>query len=501
MTSDNTSVEVSQPTIATASSAVESTTEPSPLVEEVVQPKSLITPRSVQNHTSANMEVVKTTEDTPKDLKAKILNNKDSLIWFDYNKAKFIGNNNETVPVIGTKVVNDKYNFKHTILKEGMTFEQEIKNHPFLEGARIKLEVSRLLPFTGAEEFKNRLEKYNKDNPNKKFDLSSTDMDQLSKNTYLWDHNKDKRIEKGKEAEIVLRDADRKWSNLFNALNNGEKVVNDNYNSDSLKKSINLPNSVLGSINEAANIGAEFKITLVTKDGKEEAVTLIAADAEEANYSEAIIFKTEGDNWKKLADIGFKGNISDKRWSAKPGEKEVSKKTPENSLDEDVHRHTEPVIEENKQNGLEEFIELNYKYFKKNLSNNNEKINFDKAKEMARNQTKFPKEWSNPDHIKKLVEFAKELAKSDSKHWRVNDKGTVTRTYYDTFKTRFEDDENKILRPALVRTPAAAWVSPSENGGLGTKWFGPVLTAQDYRTVPIIYSENTKEFGIYIAST
>lgn len=90
--------------------------------------------------------------------------------------------------------------------------------------------------------------------------------------------------------------------------------------------------------------------------------------------------------------------------------KKFQKKTPENSLDEDVHRHTEPVIEENKQNGLEEFIELNYKYFEKNLSNNNEKINFDKAKEMARNQTKIPKEWSDTNkYIKGKYQNGEEI--------------------------------------------------------------------------------------------
>ncbi|KPJ21826.1 MucBP domain-containing protein [Streptococcus phocae] len=463
-------------------------TPPSPVATNVAPSEAVVAEPMME---AADVSALPAETGSTSDLDKSILNDKQSLIWFDYNAATLL--TEETPPA------NGKYTFKHTVLKEGMIFEQEIKDHPFLAGAKIRVEVTALKPFTGTEEFKNRLDKYNNEHPEQKLEISPENMENLSKNMFLWDHNKDKgRISKGAAADIVLRDADRKWSNLFNALNNGVKIDNVDYDKEGIKNSINIPDSVLGSINEAANIGAEFKITLIKADGTSDKVTLIAADAEEANYSEAILFNTKGDGWKKLAEISFEGTISDKKWSKKPGQKELSKPTPIDSTDEDVHTSQVVAISDKHQKGNEEFIELNYLYGK---TKEGEEVSFENAKAYAKDKTKLPETWSKPEHISKLITFAKELAVSDAEHWSIDDKETVTRTYYDTLKTRFQDDEIKILRPAHIQTPAVAWISPEADGGLGTQWFGPVLTAQDYRTVPIIYSENTDAFGIYIAST
>ncbi|WP_025728185.1 CshA/CshB family fibrillar adhesin-related protein [Atopobacter phocae] len=415
-----------------------------------------------------------------------------NIIWLDYNGKDTIIQDKDNQPVeISTRIVNNVEE-PILVLKEGLKITQSISDQ-----YEIRLRVKKVQPFTATDEFKRRLTNLGID-----YETAYTAEEKiiLEKNSLLWNHGLNT-----EENNVILRNVDTPWSNVS-------------------QSDVEIANSVIGSSGEAANIGVEFDIGLYLKgaaDTERLPLDLVAIDAEEANYSEAIIMHTDGTSWKKLSELQHPKYPGLPKEAVKK-EKRPFISTPIDSREYDVHRQDEGSAALNYTNleGKESyvgsepvsFIELYMLYINKSADKTftvqEARDLIEKTKGMYAPINTIKTELNLADEdLKKIYTFAKDdLIANGSSEWKMIN-NSIHRVYFDTYKDRFEDSSLKPARRPKVGTPAEAWIArdkdfePSSDGGLGTQWFGPVLTAQDYRTVPIVYTSNPTEVGIYINST
>ncbi|WP_282920708.1 LPXTG cell wall anchor domain-containing protein [Ignavigranum ruoffiae] len=392
-----------------------------------------------------------------------------NVVWFDHKTAQITDRNGRQVILSPDK---------RLILEEGMTFIQKISDK-----YSVRVVIDKLRPFTATEEFKTRLDKVNAERKAQgleTFNYTDQQWGILMENSQLWNHQL-----ATEDYNVVLRDVDSKWSNISNA-------------------DVKHIQTVIGSGGEGANTGVELKVNLLDYtqgiDPIVSPIDVFAVDAEEANYSEAIIMHTDGQPWELALNAMHDLYPGLSQNDPRKGPKHDYAAVPKDSREYDVHRSVTQARD------LSVLTDMWYKEIGKAQG-----ITYQQAKEIRRVfQTGGTYNGYSAAQLERMMRndlapvyqrIRSEVLAGTNPDYLIDEGGNLRAVHFDTLYTRFEEESVRDNRQAAVRTPAEAWIATQKDGGLGTQWFGPVLTAQDFRSVPLLLTRNAEKIDIYVAST